>query len=548
MRKLLIVLLILTCMLGLTACLHFPQYLPSAEKAFYGLYPKDQVLDIEEGAREIEIPSVIVDKYDVEYDVVWKSSDSELARIEKREEGVFVLLTPTTEQKKFTLTATISNEDGEKTTCTVTYNLYECLHKAGAAATCTEAQECTECGKVLVGAKGHKPGAAATCTTPQRCKTCSKVLKEKLGHSYRDDSDCTTADRCTRCGTTVVPASAGHVDVGLDGTCDNCKVVVGIDIYYDATAAVEHDIVHDTKYNFHGVQRITGENIYVYDASGKKLTLPYDIKAKDGEVVTLTIKRIDNKASATLVAGDRHTIPVCEFVVSENRTITANSDEEYITYFTGHEGKFAIYFGENNEYLGEDNVVVQINEGDGFVNVPNRYVFDIEKDQVVSFKLFLENGESDVSFAIFPAPTGTTEFYLGFETAGQTLYFNGKLASEVDGWLATTANKAEAVKVKLEVYTGATANDKLRYKLYFVVGDEKVYITLNYVSAGGRAPIELTTIKPGGYYTYDDEYRTLIYTDDNGNKHFLGAAPGDKVIASYQEGKLDENYVVHFYQ
>ena len=93
MRKLLIVLLVLTCMLGLTSCVLFPQYLPTAENAFYGLYPKDQVLDIEKGAREIEIPSVIADKYEVEYDVVWKSSDPEIARIDKREEGVFVLLT-----------------------------------------------------------------------------------------------------------------------------------------------------------------------------------------------------------------------------------------------------------------------------------------------------------------------------------------------------------------------------------------------------------------------------------------------------------------------
>jgi hypothetical protein len=251
---------------------------------------------------------------------------------------------------------------------------------------------------------------------------------------------------------------------------------------------------------------------------------------------------------------------VCEFVLSENRVITTNSEEGYITYFTGYEGTFAFYFGENNKYLGEDNVIAQMRIGNGeFFNITNRYIFEIKKDEVVSFKLFLEDGEDDISFAIFPVPNGNTEFYLGFESAGQKLYFNGKSGSDVESWLATTANKKDAVKVQLEVYYGLEPNkDKLRYLLYFIDSNgDKVYITLNYVSAGGRAPIVLTTIKPGysadgeerpgGYYTYDDEYRTLVYTDEDGNSHFLGAAPNDKVIASYQEGKIDENNVVHLY-
>ena len=67
------------------------------------------------------------------------------------------------------------------------------------------------------------------------------------------------------------------------------------------------------------------------------------------------------------------------------------------------------------------------------------------------------------------------------------------------------------------------------------------------VSAGKRAALALTTVKPDEYYTYNDEYRTLVFTDEQGMGHFLGSVPGDNVIASYQWGKITENDVVHFY-
>ena len=81
-------------------------------------------------------------------------------------------------------------------------------HIKGAAATCTTAQTCTECGYVFVAVLGHTEGAEATCTTAQICTVCNAVLVEALGHNLVDvegkSATCTedgyTAYKdCSRC-------------------------------------------------------------------------------------------------------------------------------------------------------------------------------------------------------------------------------------------------------------------------------------------------------------------------------------------------------------
>lgn len=74
-------------------------------------------------------------------------------------------------------------------------------HTPGAAATCTEAQICTVCNKVLEDAKGHTPGAEADCGHDQTCTVCGEVLVEASGnHTPGAESTCTKAQTCTVCG------------------------------------------------------------------------------------------------------------------------------------------------------------------------------------------------------------------------------------------------------------------------------------------------------------------------------------------------------------
>ena len=83
-------------------------------------------------------------------------------------------------------------------------------HTPGAEATCTEAQKCTVCQKVLEEAKGHTHGAEANCGHDQTCTVCGTVLVEANGeHTPGAEATCTEAQKCTVCGEELKPAN-GH--------------------------------------------------------------------------------------------------------------------------------------------------------------------------------------------------------------------------------------------------------------------------------------------------------------------------------------------------
>ena len=551
MRKLLIPLLVLVCVLGFTACLRLPQHLPSAEAAFYKAYPMDTVIELDGECREISLISNVVDKYKSKYDVKWQSSNTDIAQIDNREDGVFVLLNPARESCEFTLTATISDNDGDTVACEVNYRLSECVHQKGAAATCVSNQVCNLCGKILNAAKGHRPGPNATCTNPQKCYDCGYVFKKALGHISTDSGDCTVEVKCTRsgCGAVLTPAEPNHVDANVDGKCDvsTCRVVVGIDI--DDNTGAAYEIKHNTLYNFNNVEnyRISGTNIKVYTDSSRseEITLPHDLTGK----VTYYIEALNDDAK--LLIGDRHTIIVNEFVVSEGREIDADSTDGYVTYFTGYDGTFAFYFGNDGKYAAEDNISVQMYIDGEFKNIKNRQIFEIREGEVVTFKVALKSGTGKVACAIFPSPVEDTEYRLGITESGNRLYLSGKTANGVDSWLGTSMDDAVALKLELVISADADADDDVNkdmYRLYFINDNgEKVYVRMFFIASGKKAGLELTSEEPEELYTYDEEYRTLVFTDKNGAKHFLGAAPEDNVITSYQWGKIEYNAVVHFY-
>ena len=155
-------------------------------------------------------------------------------------------------------------------------------HVPGTAATCTEPQICTECGKVVKKALGHEPGAEATCaepqicmrcggilatvehtpgadatcTEPQTCTVCGGVVAEAKGHTPGAAATCTEPQTCTVCGAEIAPA-AGH-KVGATGACTVCgKQIAQPNQQYTAggsggsAAPIPQEIVPETKNSGH---------------------------------------------------------------------------------------------------------------------------------------------------------------------------------------------------------------------------------------------------------------------------------------------------------
>lgn len=94
-------------------------------------------------------------------------------------------------------------------------------HASAAAASCTEDEICTECGKVMQEALGHEPGEEATCSAPQTCQRCGIELAPQLEHISSGAASCTEDEVCTVCGAVMTPALSHSV--GEDGACSVCS-------------------------------------------------------------------------------------------------------------------------------------------------------------------------------------------------------------------------------------------------------------------------------------------------------------------------------------
>ena len=96
-------------------------------------------------------------------------------------------------------------------------------HTPGEEATCTEAQKCTVCSKVLEPAKGHTPGEEADCGNAQTCTVCGATVAEATGiHTPGEAATCNKAQICTVCGATVAEATGIHTP-GEAATCTKAQ-------------------------------------------------------------------------------------------------------------------------------------------------------------------------------------------------------------------------------------------------------------------------------------------------------------------------------------
>ena len=215
------------------------------------------------------------------------------------------------------------HEPGSVATCTEPQKCTVCKvvlvdalgHKEGApvienstGATCTEPGSfdtvtyCTVCGKelsretVTVDALGHKPGAAATCTEPQKCTVCGKVLVDALGHTEGQivvennvAPDCENTGSydnvvyCTVCGEelsreTITVDALGHrevVDEAVAPTytstgltqgshCSVCGEILIAQEVIPALIAVAYNVNTDTYYGDFNIainEAVSGETV-----------------------------------------------------------------------------------------------------------------------------------------------------------------------------------------------------------------------------------------------------------------------------------------------
>lgn len=85
------------------------------------------------------------------------------------------------------------------------------VHTPGEAATCTNPQQCTVCGKILADVLAHTPGASANCGHAQNCTVCGVELAPITGeHVPGAAATCTDAQKCSVCGKELASAK-GHV-------------------------------------------------------------------------------------------------------------------------------------------------------------------------------------------------------------------------------------------------------------------------------------------------------------------------------------------------
>ena len=204
-----------------------------------------------------------------------------------------------------------------------------------------------------------------------------------------------------------------------------------------------------------------------------------------------------------------------------------------------------------------DSITITYSETDMvyIVNVPD------DVAEVIDYKLIAtittEGGQNATvefnrklppsGYGVIENPTvGTAyKFALLHGNENAVVYFDGNNYNSYAWYLAYTTDPLAAVDVYLEAVEGVEGG----YRLYFDNG-EKTYIRA-FPRDGDttKGTLELTTVTPEEYYTFNDEYDTLIYTSTTGEQFYIGSSGTYKSISlssiSYIDGAT--SYVAHLY-
>ena len=130
------------------------------------------------------------------------------------------------------------------------------------------------------------------------------------------------------------------------------------------------------------------------------------------------------------------------------------------------------------------------------------------------------------------------------------VFFNGNIYVNNKGteypWYLAYAGATDAIDVYLEAVEGVEGS----YRLYFMNGEAKTYIRM-YPRDGDttKGTLELTTTVPTECYTYNTEYKTLVYTSTTGEQFYMGSSGTYTSISTSAISYISnsDSYPVHFY-
>lgn len=152
------------------------------------------------------------------------------------------------------------------------------------------------------------------------------------------------------------------------------------------------------------------------------------------------------------------------------------------------------------------------------------------------------------TYGVVDAPVAGTayKFALFHGNENATVYFNGENYRTYSWYLAYSTNSADGVDVYLEAVDGVENG----YRLYFMNGEAKTYIrTFPRDGDTTKGTLEMTTTLPEEYYTYNAEYKTLIYTSTTGEQFYLGSSGTYTSISVSAISYISnaDSYVAHLY-
>ena len=156
---------------------------------------------------------------------------------------------------------------------------------------------------------------------------------------------------------------------------------------------------------------------------------------------------------------------------------------------------------------------------------------------------------ADAQLGVVDVPEVGVAYKLGLFHGNEAadVFFNGQNYSTY-AWYLAYSTAADAVDVYLETVEGVDG----AYRLYFMNGETKTYIRVYQDSRSGHendGTLELTTNVPNEYFTYSTEYKTLLWTNENGAQSYLGSSGTYKSISCSNISYITNgnSYVAHFY-
>jgi len=233
-----------------------------------------------------------------------------------------------------------------------------------------------------------------------------------------------------------------------------------------------------------------------------------------------------------------------------------DSDYEVVNELLLDGTKFTITWTTNNE-----NVKVSTNDEGGTIIVVPTNVSEEYEYKIIGKITSPKGQEATVEytrvmapvFGVIAEPEVGVAYKLallhgGWKTGASVVYFDGDNYNGYAWYLNLAEDKMSAVDVYLEEVEGVEGG----LRLYFMKDGVKTYIRMYQDGRSGyekNGTLEMTTTCPDEHFTYDAEHKTLIWTNANGEKSYMGSSGTFSSISASHIDHISEEttYLAHFY-